>query len=69
MTLSLKPKDLKIKDTDFDGAVLAWFYEQGNGFEIVVEVCQPESRTKYIHIIISWRTILASVKRYLASKK
>jgi hypothetical protein len=65
--LSREPKDCKIHDTALSTHVkgaTAWYYEERHGFTVVVRVRENE----YVHIEISWRTILASVGRYLKSK-
>jgi len=64
--LSRNPKDIFATSDDFQ-EVDSWFYEQASGFYIVVSVKTGEN-TRFIHIEISWRTILASVGRYLKSK-
>lgn len=61
--LSLKPKKLRVRTDDKHLQIEAWFYEEGKGFEIVVEI-KGVGNTVYIHIPITWRTILSSVKRY-----
>lgn len=65
--LSDKPKNISTKRTsDFPSQnVTAWFYEESGGFYIVVEISTPTEMARYIHITISWRTILASVSRYI----
>lgn len=64
--LSDKPKDAYTYSDDYT-SVASWYYEQGSGFYIVVEI-KGSDRTRYIHVEISWRSILASVGRYLKSK-
>jgi len=58
---SIDPKDCKVKSPE---GVTAWYYEEKHGFTIVVHVRENE----YVHVIISWRAILASVGRYLKGK-
>jgi hypothetical protein len=65
-TLSNKPKQLKVKSGD----AASWFYEEPNGLELIVETTKKTSDGReykdHIHIIIPWRTIQASIRRYQA---
>jgi len=63
---SRNPKDVKVKK----GAAKSWFYEEGKGLEIIVEIEKTtpagQSYKDYIHLFISWKTIITSLNRYLA---
>ena len=69
--LSNNPKDLRVENNQTNSR--AWFCEEGKGLEIIVETPTYSRLTgqmynEYVHVLISWRTILASVGRYLRKK-
>ncbi len=42
----------------------AWYYEEEKGIEIVYEIVNNGQRLRTDHILIPWKTIVNSVKRY-----
>jgi hypothetical protein len=65
--LSNKPKHVKVQSDDFPTAA-SWFYEEPKGLELIIEISEGKPYKRYVHISISWRTLLASVSRYIGRK-
>jgi hypothetical protein len=62
--LSNRPKSVPVKDNK----AAAWYYEEPAGLELIVEVAKQTSDggvyNDFIHVVIPWRAVLASVNRY-----
>lgn len=65
MPLSNLPKDIKVDESYADiPGVESWYYEEPYGFSIIVKIPPTEKPSVvYAHLHLSWRDILASVKR------
>lgn len=59
--LSRNPKDCDIESPQ--EGVEAWYYEEKEGLIVIVH-----SGVEFIHVRISWRSLLSSIGRYLKFK-